>query len=148
MSKSDPIEKALDRLAELRHRDPSPKHTEEIRRFLTHRSNLVAAKAANLVKEQRRSEFVPDLVSAFQRFIANPAQLDKRCPALTGITEALYELDYSEPDIYLRGLRHVQTFGRTAEVQFGSDDDEGPQAPHLQFGHTRIVSYSADFALE
>ncbi len=91
MSKSDPIEKALDRLAELRHRDPSPQHTEEIRRFLTHKSNLVAAKAANLVKEQRRSEFVPDLVSAFQRFIANPAQLDvpplpeslKRCMSWT-----------------------------------------------------------------
>lgn len=118
MSKSDPIEKALDRLAELRHRDPSPQHTEEIRRFLTHKSNLVAAKAANLVKEQRRSEFVPDLVSAFQRFIANPAQLDKRCAALTGITEALYELDYSEPDIYLRGLRHVQM-----EASFGPPVD-------------------------
>ena len=118
MSKSDPIEKALDRLAELRHRDPSPQHTEEIRRFLTHKSNLVAAKAANLVKEQRRSEFVPDLVSAFHRFIANPARLDKRCAALTGITEALYELDYSEPDIYLRGLRHVQM-----EASFGPPVD-------------------------
>lgn len=118
MSKSDPIEKALDRLAELRHRDPSPRDTEEIRRFLTHKSNLVVSKAAKLVAEQRRSEFVPDLVSAFHRFMANPAQLDKRCAALTGITEALYEMDYCEPDISLQGLRHVQM-----EASFGPPVD-------------------------
>lgn len=118
MSKSDPIEKALDRLAELRHRDPSPRDTEEIRRFLTHKSNLVVSKAAKLVAEQRRSEFVPDLVSAFHRFMANPAQLDKRCAALTGITETLYEMDYCEPDIYLQSLRHVQM-----EASFGPPVD-------------------------
>lgn len=108
MSKSDPIEKALDRVAELRHQDPSPRDAEEIRKFLTHKSNLVVGKAAKLVAEQHRSEFLPDLVSAFHRFMANPAQFDKRCAALTGITEALYEMDYCEPDIYLQGLRHVQ----------------------------------------
>jgi HEAT repeat protein len=108
MSKSDPIEKALDRLAELRHRDPSPHDIEEIRRFLTHKSNLVVAKAAKLAAQQRLSELVPDLVAAFHRFIANPAQNDKRCAALTGITEALYEMDYCEPDIYLQGLKHIQ----------------------------------------
>jgi HEAT repeat protein len=118
MSKSDPIEKALDRLAEMHPRDPSPQNTDEIRRFLTHKSNLVVSKAAKLVAEQRRSEFVPDLVSAFNRFIANPAQLDKRCAALTGITEALYEMDYCEPGIYLQGLRHVQM-----EASFGPPVD-------------------------
>ena len=118
MSKSDPIEKALDRLAELRHQDPSPRDAEEIRSFLRHKSNLVAGKAAKLVAEQRRSELLPDLVSAFHRFMANPAQFDKRCAALTGVTEALYELDYREPDIYLRGLRHVQM-----EASFGPPVD-------------------------
>ena len=118
MSKADPIERALDHLAELRHRDPSPEHTEEIRKFLAHKSNLVAAKAAKLVAHQRRSELVPDLVSAFRRFMANPAQNDKRCAALTGITEVLYEFDYCEPDIYLQGLRHVQM-----EASFGPPVD-------------------------
>ncbi len=118
MSKSDPIEKALGRLGELRHRDPSSQDIEEIRKFLAQKSNLVVAKAAKLASEQRRSEFVPDLVSAFQRFIANPAQNDKRCAALTGIAEALYEMDYCEPDIYLKGLKHIQM-----EASFGPPVD-------------------------
>lgn len=118
MSKSDPIERALDRIAALRHLDPPLATTEEIRSFLLHKSNLVVAKAAKLVEEQRRSEMVPDLVSAFQRFMANPAQNDKRCAALTGITEALYEMDYCEPEIYLQGLRHVQM-----EASFGPPVD-------------------------
>lgn len=118
MSKSDPIERALDRLAELRHRDPSPYDLDEIRRFVTHKSNLVVSKAAKVAAEQRRSELIPDLVSAFRRFMASPAQLDKRCAALTGITEALYEMDYCEPDIYLQGLRHVQM-----EASFGPPVD-------------------------
>lgn len=118
MSKSDPIEKALDRLADLRHRDPLPQDIEEIRKFLTHKSNLVVAKAAKLVAQQRRSELLPDLVSAFHHFMANPAQNDKRCAALTGITEALYEMDYCEPDIYLQGLKHIQM-----EASFGPPVD-------------------------
>jgi len=118
MSKCDPIERALDRLAELRHRDASPQDIDEIRRFLTHKSNLVVSKAAKLVAEQHRSEFVPELVSSFHRFMANPAQLDKRCAALTGITEALYQMDYCEPDIYLQALRHVQM-----EASFGPPVD-------------------------
>lgn len=118
MSKSDPIEKALDRLAELRHRDPSSQDAEEIRKFLAHKSNLVAAKAAKLAVEHRRSELLPDLVSAFHRFMANPAQLDKRCAALTGVTEALYAMDYTEPEIYLQGLRHIQM-----EASFGPPVD-------------------------
>lgn len=118
MSKSDPIEKALDRVAELRRLGPSLRTSEEIRSFLSHKSNLVVAKAAKLAAEQRRSEMVPDLVSAFNRFMVNPAQLDKRCAALTGITEALYEMDYSEPDVYPQGLRHIQM-----EASFGPPVD-------------------------
>lgn len=118
MSKPDPIEKALDRVAELRHQHPCSRVTEEIRSFLSHKSNLVVAKAAKLAAELRQSEMVPDLVSAFDRFMANPAQLDKRCAALTGISEALYEMDYSEPEVYLQGLRHIQM-----EASFGPPVD-------------------------
>ncbi len=118
MSKSDPIEKALDRLGELRHRDPSPQDIEEIRKFLAHKSNLLVAKAAKLAAQHRRSELTHDLVAAFHRFMANPAQNDKRCAALTGIAEALYEMDYCEPDIYLKGLKHIQM-----EASFGPPID-------------------------
>ena len=48
----------------------------------------------------------------------NPAKLDKRCAAITEIVSALYELDYAEPDVYLRAIRHVQK-----EASFGPPVD-------------------------
>ncbi len=79
----------------------------------------MVAKAAKLAGELRLSGLIPDLVAAFDRLWVNPAKLDKRCAATTEIVNALYELDYTEPDIYLRGIRHVQkeaSFGPPVDV--------------------------------
>jgi hypothetical protein len=51
--------------------------------------------------------------------MANPAKLDKRCAATFEIAAALHALDYTEPGIYLRGIRHVQMEG-----SFGPPVDE------------------------
>src|SRR5664279_5498322 len=107
MSKSDPIENALNRLGELRAVAPEVA-IKELRTYFGNRSNLVVAKAAKIAGELRMSELVPDLVAAFNRIMKNPQQLDKRCAAITEITGALYEMDYREPEVYLKGLRHVQ----------------------------------------
>lgn len=111
MKKPDPTEQALDRLAILRNEAASPAIVHEVRAFLRNRSNLVIAKAAKVAGKARITELVPDLVEAFERLMKNPAKLDKGCPALTGITDALYEMDYVEPEIYLRGIHHVQMEG-------------------------------------
>jgi hypothetical protein len=117
MSKSDPIETALDRLGELRLAPPEDA-TKELRTYLGNRSNLVVAKAAKIAAELRLSALIPDLVASFHRFMKNPQQLDKRCAAVTEITGALYEMDYREPEIYLKGLRHIQK-----EASFGPPID-------------------------
>jgi len=117
MSKSDPIETALNRLGELRTAPPELA-TKELRTYLGNRSNLVVAKAAKIAAELRLSALIPDLVAAFHRFMKNPQQLDKRCAAVTEITGALYEMDYREPEIYLIGLRHIQK-----EASFGPPID-------------------------
>ncbi len=118
MAKSDPIEKALNQLGELRGQASPEVVTRELRSHLRARSNLVVAKAAKIAGELRVSELVPDLVAAFQRLMTNPQQLDKRCAAITEIVAALYEMDYREPEIYLQGLRHVQR-----EASFGPPVD-------------------------
>ena len=67
----------------------------------------------------RLQALLPDLVAAFDRLWVNPSKLDKRCAATTEIVNALYELDYTEPDVYLRGIRHVQkeaSFGPPVDV--------------------------------
>lgn len=117
MSRSDPIETALNRLGEFRTAPPELA-TRELRTYLGNRSNLVVAKAAKIAGELRVSELVPDLVAAFNRFMENPQQLDKRCAAVTEITGALYDMDYREPEIYLKGLRHFQR-----EASFGPPVD-------------------------
>ena len=108
MSKSDPIERALDRLGELRRAEVSSAVAEEVRGFLRNRSNLVVAKAAKVTRELRIAEMTPDLLTAFNKFMANAPRLDKRCAAITEIVGTLYELNYDEPVPYLAGLKHVQ----------------------------------------
>jgi HEAT repeat protein len=112
MKKSDPVEQALDRLSTLRSGPGSAAEAaQELKRFLGNRSNLVSAKAAKTAGELRSSQLVPDLVAAFDRLMENPQKLDKGCAALTEIVAALYEMDHLEPDIYLKGIHHVQMEG-------------------------------------
>ncbi len=119
MAKSDPIERSLDRLGELRHAEASETAVEEVRQFLRDRSNLIVSKAAKVVRELQLKALIPDLVAAFSKLMKDGPRLDKRCAAVTEIVSALYELNYQEPEPYLAGLKHVQM-----EASFGPPVDE------------------------
>jgi hypothetical protein len=118
MSKADPVEQALNAIGELRMAAASEQVVQQLRAYLKNRSNLVVAKAAKVAGELHLSGLIADLVAAFNRLMVNPAKLDKRCAAITEIVSALYELDYTEPEIYLQGIRHVQR-----EASFGPPID-------------------------
>lgn len=118
MPKNDPIERALDRLGELRHAEASPAVVEEVRGFLRNRSNMVVAKGAKVTRELKITALLPDLVSVFNKFIKDAPRLDKRCAALTEIVETLYDFDYDEADPFVFGLKHVQM-----EASFGPPVD-------------------------
>jgi HEAT repeat protein len=111
VSKPDPVQRALERIGELRHASLSDQVISELRHGLHNRSNLVIAKAAKVAGELQTKAIVPDLVSAFHHLVADPLRLDKRCAALTEIVASLYELDCDDPHPYLSGLRHVQMEG-------------------------------------
>lgn len=111
MPKHDPIQEALERLSGLRSAPNDAALHDEFRGFLRNRSNLVIAKAAKIAGERRLAVLVPDLVGAFHKLMRDPAHLDKRCEAVTEIVTALYAMDYTEPEIYLQGLSHVQMEG-------------------------------------
>jgi len=119
MAKSDPIERSLDRLSELRRAQASQTTIEEVRAFLRNRSNLVVVKAAKVVRELQIKTLIPDMVAAFNKLMADAPRLDKRCAAITEIVSALYDLNYDEPAPYLAGLKHVQM-----EASFGPPVDE------------------------
>ena len=118
MAKSDPIENALNAIGELRNESSPERLTKELRTYLKNRSNLVVAKAAKVTGEQQLRALLPDLVTAFERFMKDAPKLDKRCAATTEIVTALYEMDYLEPEVYLRSTDHVQK-----EASFGPPVD-------------------------
>jgi hypothetical protein len=109
--KRDPIEQALNRLAALKSVSGDDAFLAELRAFIANRSNLVIAKAAKLAGQRRLADLLPDLIAAFRKLITDAPRLDQRCAALTEIVAALYEMDYREPDVYRRGLSHVQMEG-------------------------------------
>ncbi len=77
------------------------------------------ARAARVARELRLGAVLPDLLLAFDRFMANAPRLDKRCAAITEIVSALYELDYDDPPPFLAGLKHIQL-----EASYGPPVDE------------------------
>lgn len=124
MPKVDPIEQALDRLSTLKSVTDNAALVTELRGFLRNRSNLVISKAAKIAGQRRLVDLQPDLVAAFQKLMTDAPRLDKRCAAVTEIITTLYEMDYFEPDVFRRGLRHVQM-----EPSFGPPVDA---AAHLR----------------
>ena len=47
-------------------------------------------------------------MSAFDRFMVRPEKSDKGCGAKTGAAEALYRIGHDCPDVFSRGVTHVQ----------------------------------------
>jgi HEAT repeat protein len=80
----------------------------ELPKYLTHRSNLVVARAADLARTGGVEAVVPLLVAAFGRFMDAPAKTDPTCAAKQEIANALYELGAAESGVFLAGIRHVQ----------------------------------------
>jgi len=108
MKKSDRTEQALGWLSALESELDDAAVMRELKGYLANSSNLVVAKAAKIARERGLNQLLSDLVGAFDRLMVDPAKLDKRCAAVTEIAMALYEMDYTEPEVYRKGISHVQ----------------------------------------
>ncbi len=104
--KRDAIEEKVAALDALR--DTPSSALEPVRKALKDRNNLVAAKAAKLAGQLLLSDAVPDLLQAFDHFLKDASKTDPKCWAKVAIVKALRELDYDDPELFLRGMDHVQ----------------------------------------
>ena len=95
---------ALDALRQ----SPEENRTDPLRKALTNRNNFVVAKTADLVREFRLEQLVPDLLSAFDRFFENAEKSDPQCWAKNALSRALAAFEYQDADTFLRGMRHIQ----------------------------------------
>jgi len=95
---------ALDALRQ----QPEAARLEPLRKALTQRNNFIVAKAAELVREFQIAQLMPELLNAFSRFFDNPVKTDPQCWAKHSLSRALVALEHQEPDVFLRGMRHIQ----------------------------------------
>ena len=101
------FEEQIAALDELR-RQPEEVRVQGVRKALTQRNNFIAAKAADLIREFRMVQLLPDLETAFDRFFDDPVKSDPQCWAKNAISRAMAALEYQEAEVYLRGMRHIQ----------------------------------------
>jgi hypothetical protein len=101
------FEEQLVALDQLRHQPPQAV-IEPLRKALAHRNNYLVAKAADLVRELRLAELIPELLAAFDRFFTDPLKTDPQCWAKNALSRTLAALEFQDATVYLRGMRHIQ----------------------------------------
>ena len=102
------LQQTLARLRTLRADPLAPGAAGKLRATLSARSNLVVARAAEIVSEWELRDFTADLVRAFDRFMTDPVRRDPTCAAKTALAEALLKLEHDDAELFARGLGHVQ----------------------------------------
>lgn len=101
------LEQQMEALDALRQQDEKTR-IQVLRDRLSSRNNLLAARAADLVREFDLQQLTPQLLQAFDHFFQNPEKSDPQCWAKNAISRALAAFGYQEHEVFLRGMRHVQ----------------------------------------
>jgi HEAT repeat protein len=115
----------------------------QIKRALAGSSSLLASKAADIVGEKGLQELAPDLISAFDRFMADGGRADKQCQAKTSIVNALNTFEYLGDSVFLAGARHVQM-----EHGYGEPQDAAVNLRcNCAYGLARISHPDAHYVL-
>jgi HEAT repeat protein len=109
-----PVEKTLADLHALRANPSSPDLRPRLTDALSSKTNLIVARAADIIRDLNFSDLAPLLIPPFDRFLNDPST-DKGCPALIAIARTLYELGHDAPDLFLRGIRHRQSSWGSAD---------------------------------
>lgn len=107
MAKANPIDARLKRLTELANEPDSEAAHSELRSCLQEASNLVVAKAAEIIGERELAEFTDELKSLWPPLCSEPER-DRGCTAKTAIVDALARLSFDDPDFCLAGMKYEQ----------------------------------------
>jgi hypothetical protein len=119
MAKTPSIEVRLAEVAALAGSSDTPESRVQLRKHLASKTNLVVAKAAEIIARCGAHDFTPDLVAAFHRFMIDSSKADKGCAAKTAVVKALLAADCDDEELFLAGIRHVQhepTWGGRADT--------------------------------
>jgi HEAT repeat protein len=101
------FEEQIAALDELR-QTPTGARVEPLRKALANKNNFIAGKAADLIREFNLQELTPDLLKNYDRFFDQAEKSDPQCWAKNAISKALASFELQEPDVFLRGMHHIQ----------------------------------------
>jgi len=99
---------ALDILNGLDPAAPRAEQATVLKKALADRHFLVVARAATLSGEKLCHELIPDLQSAFGRFVADAVKRDPRCKAKSAVARALVTLECRDIGFYQTGILYRQ----------------------------------------
>src|SRR5262249_42128286 len=102
------FEKKLQALEALRSAPASPSIVDQLRKALRDRNNYLVSQAAEIVGHLQLESLTADLIDAFDRFLIDPIKTDPQCWAKNAIAKTLKNLEYQDPEIFLKGLSHFQ----------------------------------------
>ena len=102
------LEDRLEALGALRGDPDSGVTLKTLREHLGLKQNMLVAKTARLAAEFGHTALVGEMQDAFERFLERPVETDSQCIAKNGIATALLELESPTPDLFRRGMRHIQ----------------------------------------
>jgi HEAT repeat protein len=102
------IEEIISLLKEYRESELFLGLSKECIKYLKHKNNVVIAEAAKVVREHQLKECIPQLIQSFEKCMINPVRTDPVCIAKKTIISTLRDLDYNEPEIYCKGIKHIQ----------------------------------------
>jgi HEAT repeat protein len=87
---------------------PRTEQLAALKTALADRHFLVVARAALLSSERLLHELIPDLVSAYSRFLTDAVKRDPRCKAKSAIARALVTLEARDIGFYQAGIGYRQ----------------------------------------
>src|SRR5258706_4348579 len=97
MAKTNSIDARLKRLTELATEPDLELLRQELRRGLQTPSNLVIAKAVEIIGERELVDFAEELMSLWEPLCAEPER-DRGCTAKAAIVDTLARLGFDDPD--------------------------------------------------
>ena len=103
-----PEEKKLEALSSVDGAADRVVQSAAIKPFLSDKHFRVVAKAASLAGERSLPDLIPDLLTAYARFLEDPVKRDPNCIAKGAVARALVNLGCEHVDFFLRGSRYTQ----------------------------------------
>lgn len=119
MAKRDVTKEKLMALKELEEAPRNQEMEKKLRKTLAGKNNILVAKAAEIVAKRGIADFIPALLTAYDRFLENPCKNDRGCQAKEAITAALDDLEYDQNDFFLQGIKYRQyepAYGRSVDT--------------------------------